>query len=252
MSEKQEHEYISGSDLSWLRQRVAELEAAYSLSRKPETVADQIDNLLQTIFKSVLYRQRAEEALVWQAAVNRATAELCRGLISKVPIQQLAELVLKHGLDLTGSRYGFVWRLDPRTGGMIQLAPAGETGERSEIKEALYKTCRRLCGLVQNNKTPLLTNAAGGPANGSDPSEDWSSKFSFLSVPALVSDRVLGNVSLAKPESDYEKRNLEVMQLLAGLFGLAVERMLTESELSACRMRLSADSPGTASGETQP
>lgn len=175
-----------------------------------------------------------EDALAWEASIHAAMAELSRALIRSMSLQDIALLVLENAKALTGSRFGYVGYIDPETGHVFAPALSRESWDTCGIpeKDVIFKECRGLWGWVLEHRSPLLTNEpaddprASGTPRGHIPIER------FLSVPALVGDELVGQVSLANPDRDYTEQDLELVEYLASLYALAVLKMRSEKALA--------------------
>jgi len=60
----------------------------------------------------------------------------------------------------------------------------------------------------------------------------------FLSVPALFDGTLVGQISLANSDHDYTERDLSLVERLATLYALAVQRKRSEEELQKARNEL--------------
>lgn len=178
------------------------------------------------ISRDITQRKQAQEALAWEAGVNAAVAELSGALIGSASLEDISSLVLMHARRLTGSRLGYVGHIDERTGYLVCPTLTQDIWEscRVEGKDIVFEVFRGLWGWVLNHRKPVLTNAPAedprslGPPPGHLPIER------FLSVPALIGEELLGQVSVANPDRDYDERDLAMLERLASLYALAVQR----------------------------
>ncbi len=178
-------------------------------------------------------RKQAEEALSRESEINASIAELSRSLIDTVSIKDISTTVLDHARRLTHSRHGFVGYIDPQTGCL-----AAETMTRD-----IWNVCRvpnpkghfeklgGLWGWVLENKKALITN---------DPAEDPRSTGTpashiaierFMAAPVLVGDELVALIALANSVRDYTEEDQAIVERLATLFGLAVQRKRAEDDL---------------------
>ena len=64
----------------------------------------------------------------------------------------------------------------------------------------------------------------------------------FLSVPALIDEKLVGQIAVANPERDYGDEDLEILQRLASLYALSVERWRVQGDLKeASRQAVAAN-----------
>ncbi|WP_269849105.1 PAS domain S-box protein [Methanosarcina horonobensis] len=150
--------------------------------------------------------RKAEKKLKWELAVNRELAELADALLDpNNSIETIAGIVLSASLRLTDSEHGYVSSIDPETGDNIcysltRMMKTCNTHEKdkkvtfSKDTKGLYP---KLLGYALNTKRGFYTNspkthpASGGVPEGHIPLEN------FLSVPAIVGNELVGQVSLA-------------------------------------------------------
>ncbi len=187
-------------------------------------------------------RKRMQERLEWEANLNAVVAGLSHALLEKRTVEELSGMVLKQAQRLTGSRFGYVGYIDPRTGYLIASTFSEEiwNGCRVKGKSAVFKKFIGLWGWVLENKRPLLTNSPtddpryAGPPPGHLPIER------FLSVPAVVGEELVGQISVANPDHDYTQRDLEVIERLASLYALVIFRHREEMALKEAKEQAEA------------
>jgi PAS domain S-box-containing protein len=177
--------------------------------------------------------ESANAALSYEASVNASLAELSKALMASAPVGQISLLVLEHAKKFTGSQYGFVGHIDPRTGYLVCTTISTDIAENCQMtdKDFVFKEFTGLWGWVLNNRKALLTNnpradqRSAGIPRGHVPVER------FLSVPAVLGEQLIGQIALANPVRDYTERDLAVLERLAELYSLAVERKRFEERL---------------------
>ncbi|MGQ9675052.1 MAG: PAS domain S-box protein [Chloroflexota bacterium] len=190
------------------------------------------ERVLLSIIRDISERKQAKEDLAWQAGVNAALAEVSSALISAASIDDISAIVLDHGKRLTGSKYGFVGHIDPSTGWMVSTTLTRDIWESCQVpdKRAVFEQFSGLWGWVLNTRQPLLTNEPDRDPRSSGIPEGHIPIRRFLSVPALVGDTLVGQVSLANSDRDYTDRDLEVIKRLADLYAIAIDRKRAEGE----------------------
>ena len=202
--------------------------------------------------------QERTEAFMREAAINEAVAELSVALISPLSIESISFLVLDKARQLTGSRYGYVAYSDPATGHFVTPAISDDVkeickyAERPKLKtdNPFYcqssgletKDAEGLCAWVSENRKPLLSNT---------PAED--PRFAgilpghirirrFLSAPAQIEQKLMGQIALADSERDYTDKDARLLERLAALYAIAVQRKQAEEELVKAREEAEAAS----------
>jgi PAS domain S-box-containing protein len=185
-------------------------------------------------------RKGAEEALSWEASINAAIAELSSALILPKPIEDISWLVLEHAKHLTRSGFGYVGFIDPDTGYLVSVTMTRDIWDTCHVpdKEIIFKKFSGLWGWVLENRKPLLTNSpAQEPmSSGTPPGHIPISRF--ISVPAMLGDRLVGQIALANSERDYTEDDLTLMQRLATLYAIAIQRNQAEEKLQQAHAEL--------------
>lgn len=196
--------------------------------------------MIGTISRDITRRVQMESTLSFEVEVNRAVAELSSALLSQLSIEDVSYVVLENARRLTRSRFGYVGYIDSDTGYLVSPTLSRDIWEQCgvEDKDVVFSKFSGLWGWVLENREPLLTN---------DPEEDPRSTGvpaghipirRFISVPALLSGALVGQIALANSDRDYTERDLEVVNRLADLYAMAVLRMWSEEELTGYREHL--------------
>ena len=173
------------------------------------------------------------DALVGEARVEAAIADLAMALIRSASVGDIASLVLENAKRLTDSPFGFVGYLDPGTDHLISLTLTEDIWEVCQVpgKKIVFEEPRGLWGWSLQHRAPLLTNQplddprSSGTPTGHIPIER------FLCVPAMVGEDLVGLVALANATHDYTDHDLALVERLASLYALAVQQMNSEEAL---------------------
>jgi PAS domain S-box-containing protein len=177
--------------------------------------------------------QSANAALSYEASVNASMAELSKALMASVPVEQMSLLVLEHAKKFTGSRYGFVGHIDPRTGHLVCTTISTDMADACQMadKDFVFKEFTGLWGWVLTHRKALLTNNPGEDQRSAGIPQGHVPLERFLSVPAVLGEQLIGQIALANPVRDYIERDLAVLERLAEIYCLAVERKRFEEKL---------------------
>lgn len=185
-------------------------------------------------------RKEVEEALSREASMNAAIAELSSALILPKSIEDISWMVLEHAKQLTSSGFGYVGFIDPDTGYLVSVTLTRDIWDTCRVphKEIIFKKFCGLWGWVLDNRKPLLTNSpAQEPmSSGTPPGHIPISRF--ISVPAMLGGSLVGQISLANSERDYTEDDLTLMQRLANLYALAIQRNQAEEKLQQAHAEL--------------
>ena len=185
------------------------------------------------ILENITEQKRAEEALAWEADVNASMAELARALLQVAPLEDIASLVLETAKRLTDSPFGYVGYIDPQTGYHIAITLTKDIWEDCQVpdKDIIFKEFRGLWGWVLDHRQSLLTNNPTDDPRSSGVPPGHIPIQRFLAVPALIDDTLVGQVALANSDRDYSEQDLELVEQLATLYALAIQRMRMEMEM---------------------
>ncbi|MCK9375384.1 MAG: diguanylate cyclase [Syntrophobacterales bacterium] len=179
--------------------------------------------------RDVTARKRAEAELAWEATVNASIAELSRTLLTALPLEEIASLVHDRALRLTDSNLGFAGYINPQTGDLVIPEMTGEVTDAGAGRNnaSLFEACRGLCGWVLKHHQPLIINdpQAGPRSMGTLPIRR------FLSVPAIIEDRLVGQIALADAGREYTRRDQEICERLALLYAMAIHRQRLDETL---------------------
>jgi len=178
--------------------------------------------------------KRVVEQHEWELAVNRAIVALADALIDpSSSIEEIADIVLQQARQLTHSEDGYVSSLDPETGDMTSHT----------LTHMMDRQCRvtpEKQGIVfhrePDGQYPGLWGHALNTTQGfysNNPSDHPASRGlpeghiplrNFLTVPALVGEKAVGQIALANADEDYRDQHLEAVGRIAKLYALAVQR----------------------------
>jgi PAS domain S-box-containing protein len=185
------------------------------------------------VAEDISARKEMEEALRREVEVNGALAELASALLSPASIVDISDLVLEHAKRLTGSQFGFVGHIDPVTGYLVSPTMTTDIWEVCQVegKDNVFEKFGGLWGWVLQRRESLLTNAPGHDPRSSGTPAGHIPINCFLSAPALIGDKLVGLVALANADHDYSERDLTLVERLAALYAIALQRHRAEEAL---------------------
>jgi PAS domain S-box-containing protein len=197
------------------------------------------DNIYLHYAINITERKRTKGELKWKHQVDGALAELYKPLISSTTsIEEMTISILNHTRKLTGSMHGYVSSIDPSTGDNIShTLTEMMTGDQCKVSsddqrivfprgdDGLYGG---LWGYSLNTLEPFFINSAEThPASTGIPAGHISIKC-FLSVPVMIDEELVGQISLANKEEDYTERDLEAICRIGEFYALAIQRRRSE------------------------
>jgi len=183
--------------------------------------------------RDVTARKRAEAELAHQARIDAAMAELSQAMIRPSSIEELSEAVLHHAKELTGSKFGYVGYINATTGYLVCPTLSIDIWDKCEVpdKSIVFKKFTGLWGWVLNNRKPLVANDPSGDPRSSGTPPGHISIERFISTPAVHGADLLGQIALANADRDYTEADLAILDRLAAMFALAVQRKRTTDAL---------------------
>jgi class 3 adenylate cyclase/DNA-binding NarL/FixJ family response regulator len=182
-----------------------------------------IDDLRSTI-EIALCRHRLNEAAQQEASANSAVAELASALLSSASLENIAHLVLARARHITASSVGFVGYVDAETGDLICPTLNKETSDVCQIGNTRTSEFEGLWGWVLEQQQALLTNAPADDPRSSETTPDGGSMRCFLAAPAMLGGTLVGIVALANADHDYAENDLSMVERLAEMYAVAVQR----------------------------
>jgi PAS domain S-box-containing protein len=192
------------------------------------------------------YRRILEEHR-WELAVDEVLVDVADALIDpSFSLEETADAILGQARRFTQSEHGYVSSIDPQTGANVGHTLTGMLGDQCRVDlhggsiafhprpDGTYPT---LFGHALNTGAGFYTNSpAEHPASVGLPAGHIPLK-NFLTVPAVVGNRVVGQIALANSTRDYTDRDLRAIERIAKLYALAVQRMRRQAALKTSEER---------------
>ena len=188
-------------------------------------------------FNNISHLKRAEQEIRRQKDTEEAMGNLAALLIATSDIVDLSRQVLETAKKLTGCRFGYVGALDPDTGHLICHTMTHDVWNECDIpdKTIVFEKYGGLWGWVLSNRQPILTNYPPGDARSTGVPPGHIPITSFLSVPAMIGDTLIGQIALANAEAEFTSVDFNVAQRLADLYALALQRQESEACLMTAK-----------------
>ena len=143
--------------------------------------------------------------------------------MTSLPLEDIVSLVSEHAKNLTDSPQAFCGYINPQTGALV-LPSIGQEACGVEEKTVVFHKFIGLWGWVLEHGQPLLTNnpSEDPRAAGTPPGHFPVNRF--LSVPAIIDDKLVGQIGVANAPRDYTARDQEICERLARLLAMAIHR----------------------------
>ncbi len=197
--------------------------------------------------RNITERKKTEEKLRWELMVKKAVAEVSNSLINPLSsIEEVANMVLDYAKLLTESKDGYVSVIDPETGDNIWYAYTNmfetniHTGKRRPIifSRGLNGRYPALWGHALNTKKAFYTNSPETHEASKGLPSGHLALRNFLSAPILIGEEPVGQIALANSEKNYTERDIEAIEELTKLYGIAIHRKRTDEALKRNEQRL--------------
>ncbi|MBI5681101.1 MAG: PAS domain S-box protein [Methanobacterium sp.] len=185
------------------------------------------------IARDITERKKMGDALEWEVEVNKALAKLSSKLLSSASIEEISDLVLKYAKRLTESEFGFVGYIDPDTGFIVLTTMTRDIWDQCQVpdKSAIFEKFGGLWGWVLDNKESLVTNNPEEDPRSTGTPEGHIKIQRFLSAPALIGEKLVGQVALANSKREYNEQDVLLVERLADIYAIAIKRKQSEDAL---------------------
>jgi PAS domain S-box-containing protein len=198
--------------------------------------------LYLALCRDISGRRENERVLLRESRINLAQAEIVRALTAPdSTIENIAAAAYRWTLRVTGAHHVYVGSVEPPDGALFLY-------NRDEMQKTLCALDRRvvvfhrgdggypgLWGHSLNTGTAFYTNQAASHPMAAGLPEGHVPVDQFLSVPCHFEGKLVGQICAANPGRDFTDEDLQAVEVLAGLFALAVCRKRAETELVAAK-----------------
>src|SRR6185295_3211095 len=178
-----------------------------------------------------------ENARLYQAATDRgkrlaALTRLTETLTATLSLEEVLDRVVRSAVDLFGSSVSRVWLLDPDGASLSLRASAGAVS--SVVGRTHFASGEGLMGHIVATRAPLLVpDLLEDPRPGNAERIRAEGIISFAGVPLMLSDRVLGALSVSVRERrPFDDEDLNLLQSLAGQAAVAIANANLYAETS--------------------
>jgi len=194
------------------------------------------------VVTDITERKLAERRLRREVEINAALAETAGKLVSTALLEEIPALILEQARRLTSSEYGFVGYIDNQTGYLNVPTLTGAVWDVCQVqnKDLVFREFGGLWGWVLNHREALLTNSPDNDPRSTGTREGHVPIRSFLGVPALLGDTLVGMIGLANAAPAYTEQDLSIAQTLGALYAMALERRKHEEQTAQSEKRLRA------------
>ena len=167
-----------------------------------------------------------------ESALNKTLSQLAEQIISTNSLSEVSELCLEAALHFTQSPYGLAGEVDPPTNDLVYPCFSKDVLKDCKLPRGkLIFSDSELFALVVKKGEPVLVNAPEEESRFSGVPLGHVSINRFLLVPAVKNNIVIGLLGVANAPFDYTDNHLKIMEQIAKLYALGIERILKENNL---------------------
>ncbi len=234
--EQEENQLIlSGEPLNKPRQEIVLQEGVrhYDIRKMPlRNAQGQIHGILG-LARDITELVLADTELRRQKEAESRLYSLAALLLTPEPLQSVADHILAAAKELTDSTIGFVGSIDQDSGHLVSHTLSREVWAQCQVadKEVLFRKFCGLWGWVLTNKRSLMTNDPALDGRSTGIPEGHIPITRFLSAPALIGHDLAGQIALANARRPYTQKDLDLVERLATLYSLALQRHRADGEL---------------------
>lgn len=195
--------------------------------------SNQVVELVNKLSDEAAERKKTETALQKELEINTVLADLSAKLISCDSIDDISYLIEEFALKITESEVACAGYIECDTGNIVYSTINKYVDGRCHFSDKgdFFKKLDRLWGWSMKDRQAVMENNPASTMKSSGiPAEQIPIKR-FLSVPASLGDRPVGQIALANAEHDYTESDLNIVERLAVLYALAIERDLARQAM---------------------
>jgi PAS domain S-box-containing protein len=180
-------------------------------------------------------RRKSESSHAREAEINFTIAELSKALAAISSFDDISALVLDYAKKLTESRFGYAGYIDPKDNSLVVPTLTKDIWNhcKMEDKGTVFKSPNGLWGWVIKHNKSLLSNETIKDPRYSGTPEGHIPIERFLCSPARLKNELVGQLAVGNACRDYSQNDQEILEKLADLFALALQRKNTEEKLLA-------------------
>lgn len=193
--------------------------------------------------EDISLQRKAELALEREMQINKSLADLGKEILSsELTLEKIAMNILQTSKQITGSRFGYVSVLDQKSGDITVLTRDEMVEGQCNVTvkkivfEETNKNGKSLLRHSLQTKQGFYTNDLAEYISAIGLPEGHITLIKYLSVPAIINNVIIGQISLANSESDYTDNDLSVVEKIATLYALAFSRKQSEIEMGQAKL----------------
>ncbi|MBI5679389.1 MAG: PAS domain S-box protein [Methanobacterium sp.] len=182
-------------------------------------------------------QKKANDYLKWELKVNEALNKIYPQLVSsKSTIDEIANLILNQSLKLTDSKSGLIGEIKPISKEIIILSVIPSMPLKGPQKPILKLDKDNIYGGLMghslNIKRGFFTNDAVSYPSYSKVDGHFKIE-KFLSVPVMLKNEIMGQISIANSSRDYTEHDLDAIKRLSNFYSLALQKIRDREEIKS-------------------
>ncbi|WP_163337809.1 PAS domain S-box protein [Desulfopila sp. IMCC35008] len=185
------------------------------------------------VFNDVTRLRETEHLLQKELSLHKTVAAMSKQLLDEsYELETISNLTLETIMSLSSSKSGFILsrganifrNIDPISDAIHDLFPASGTETHRVFPLDETRTYPGLWGHVLNTNEVLMTNEPKLHPSWSSQFDGKKSLANFLAVPVRIGHNIVGVLGVANREGEYDTFDLQVLNIIAELFALAVHK----------------------------
>ncbi len=208
----------------------------YDVKKIPLRTDDQVFGLV-SVFRDITDYVEVTRSLERQNEIESRLSALAALLLTTTGIEDISSHVLDAAKHLTESSFGFVGVIAPDTGHLICHTMTRDIWDKCRVPDK-STVFTKFCGIwgwgLKNKQSVICNDLATDQRSGGIP-EGHIPITSFLSAPAMICDKLVGQISLANAPRPYDEKDLCIVERLATIYALAIQRQNDEATLLAAK-----------------
>ena len=219
------------------------VEALMGVGNKPDAYTDDDVNFVSyfaDVTWEIIQRKKAQDEITLQKNIEEEISRLAGLLLTTTDLDEISSAVLDTAKLLTKSRFGFAGSVEPETGRFVLHALTGDIlkqGSGMQDQSAVFAKWTGLWGWVLENRSSAMVNEPEMDSRSTGTPAGHVPIKAFLGVPAMIGDRVVGQIALANPETRFTELDRTVVQRMATLYAMAIQRREYEAAILAAETR---------------
>ncbi len=214
-------------------------ERIYDIKKIPlKTPSDNVYGIV-TVVRDITDYEMMVQRLERKKEIESELSALAALILTSVTIEEISDHVLEAARKFTDSPFGFVGDIDAKTGSLISHTMTREIWDECRMPEKTitFRHYYGTWGWGLQNREPIICNELTGDPRSKGIPKGHVSISSFLATPAMIGDKLVGQISLANAPRPYTDADLRVVNRLATIYALAIQRQYDINELKTAKER---------------